>query len=145
MERLPRNYTMRCDEYEYTMSEGYMSCKKNDEEAVFDVFFRKVPNGGGYAVMAGLDKIIEYIKNIKFTDEDLDYFRTYGYSEEFIEYLRNDEMYMDIPVLVMSSIAKETAMAKLKKSKIEGYLQKDAFNQVEFVDKVKEILTKYHI
>lgn len=100
MERLPRNYTMMCDEYEYTMSEGYMSCKKNDEEAVFDVFFRKVPNGGGYAVMAGLDKIIEYIKNIKFTDEDLDYFRTYGYSEEFIEYLRNFKFTGDIYAIV---------------------------------------------
>ena len=83
MERLPRNYTMMCDEYEYTMSEGYMSCKKNDEEAVFDVFFRKVPNGGGYAVMAGLDKIIEYIKNIKFTDEFIS-----KNPKEYIEYLK---------------------------------------------------------
>ena len=63
-ERLPRNYTALADEYEYTMSYGYFVNGKGDLEAVFDVFFRKVPNDGGYAIMAGLDKIIEYIKNI---------------------------------------------------------------------------------
>ena len=61
-DRLPRNYSLLTDWYELTMNEGYLSNNKNDAIAVFDVFFRKVPNGGGYAVMAGLDKIIEYIK-----------------------------------------------------------------------------------
>lgn len=96
MERLSRNYTMLCDEYEYTMSQAYISSKKNNEEAVFDVFFRKVPNGGGYAVMAGLDKIIEYIKNLKFSEEDLEYFKLNGYGDEFIEYLRNFKFTGDI-------------------------------------------------
>jgi CheY-like chemotaxis protein len=63
---------------------------------------------------------------------------------EFVEILRNDEMYADIPILVMSSIVKETALKKLQKFKIEGYFQKDLFNQQEFIDKVKEVLTKYH-
>ena len=63
---------------------------------------------------------------------------------EFVEILRNDEMYADIPVLIMSSIAKEEALKRLQKYKIEGYFQKDLFNQQSFVNKVKEVLTKYH-
>lgn len=63
---------------------------------------------------------------------------------EFIERLKNDEMYMDIPVIVMSSQPKESAMKLLKQVQIEGYIQKDAFNQAVFVNLVKETLTKYH-
>ncbi len=63
---------------------------------------------------------------------------------EFIEVLKNDEMYMDIPVIVMSSLTREVAMKRLSKLKIEGYMQKDLFNQAEFLDKIKEVLTKYH-
>ena len=64
---------------------------------------------------------------------------------EFVEILRNDEMYMDIPIIVMSSISKDEAMKKLGKLKIDSYMQKDLFNQTEFTKKVREILTKYHI
>lgn len=63
---------------------------------------------------------------------------------EFVEILKNDEMYMDIPVIVMSSLTKETAMKKIGKNKIDGYMQKDLFNQEIFVEKIKEVLTKYH-
>ncbi|MBR0375897.1 MAG: hypothetical protein IJH59_04970, partial [Firmicutes bacterium] len=56
--RLPRNYALMTDEYEFTMANGYLLTGKQDQEAVFDVFFRAIPNGGGYAVMAGLDKVI---------------------------------------------------------------------------------------
>lgn len=63
---------------------------------------------------------------------------------EFIERLRNDEMYTDIPIIVMSSLDKEKATKKLKDFNIEGYLQKDAFDQKQFVNMVKVILTKYH-
>ena len=101
----------------------------------------------GYSVDAVLD-VQEALVKLKITHydliiTDLTMPKIDGY--EFIEYLKNDEMYMHIPVLVMSSIAKETAMSKLKKFKTEGYMQKDAFNQNEFIDRVKEILTKYHI
>ncbi len=88
-ERLARNYTLMTDEYEMSMANGYLISKKHNEEAVFDVFFRKIPNGGGYAIMAGLDKIIEYILNLKFTENDLDYFREKGYNEYFINYLKD--------------------------------------------------------
>ena len=59
-ERLPRNYTLLTDEYEYSMANGYLANGKENQEVVFDVFFRRVPNGGGYAIMAGLDKIIPF-------------------------------------------------------------------------------------
>lgn len=88
-ERLARDYTLLADEYEHTMAAGYLNNKRNEELAVFDVFFRKVPNAGGYAIMAGLDKIIPYIKNLKFGERELDYFRRNGYSQEYIEYLKN--------------------------------------------------------
>lgn len=88
-ERLPRNYTMLTDLYELTMSDGYNSASKDTEEVVFDVFFRKVPNDGGYAVMAGVDKIIEYIKNLHFREEDLEFLKEQGLGEEFVEKLRN--------------------------------------------------------
>ena len=101
----------------------------------------------GYSVDAVLD-VQEALVKLKITHydliiTDLTMPKIDGY--EFIEYLKNDEMYMDIPVLVMSSIDKDYAMKKLKKFKTEGYMQKDSFNQIEFVEKVKEILTKYHI
>ena len=88
-ERLARNYTLLADEYEFTMGNGYLQNNKENEEAVFDVFFRKVPNNGGYAIMAGIDKIIPYIENLKFGERELNYFRRAGYNEKFIEYLKN--------------------------------------------------------
>lgn len=88
-ERLPRNYALLTDEYEYSMANGYLACKKENQEAVFDVFFRKIPNEGGYAIMAGLDKIIPFIQNLKFEERELNYFRRKGYNEDFINYLKN--------------------------------------------------------
>ena len=95
-ERLARNYTILTDEYEYTMANGYLINGKKNDEAVFDVFFRKVPNDGGYAIMAGLDKIIPFIQNLKFGERELDYFRRKGYSDSFINYLKNFKFSGDI-------------------------------------------------
>ena len=95
-ERLPRNYTTMIDEYEMTMANGYLMNNKQNQEAVFDVFFRKIPNNGGYAIMAGLDKIIPFIQNFKFDERALDYFRRKGYQEEFINYLRDFKFTGDI-------------------------------------------------
>ena len=96
IERLARNYTTATDDYEYSMSDCYLAYKKNEEDAVFDIFFRKIPNGGGYAIMAGLDKVIPFIQNLKFTEKDLDGFREDGYEEEIIDYLRNFKFTGDI-------------------------------------------------
>ena len=61
------NNTLLCDFYELTMANGYFELGKKDEIAYFDVFYRKVPDGGGFAIAAGLDQAIEYIKTLKFT------------------------------------------------------------------------------
>ena len=94
--RLPRNYTLMDDEYEFTMANGYLKSGKKDEQAVFDVFFRKIPNNGGYAVMAGLDKVIPFIENFKFTEQELDKKKRKGYDQEFINYLKNFKFHGDI-------------------------------------------------
>ena len=95
-ERLARNYSLLSDEYEFSMSKGYAHSDREDDVAVFDVFFRKVPNGGGYAIMAGLDQIIPYIENLKFDERELEYFKNQGYDDEFIDYMRNFKFTGDI-------------------------------------------------
>ena len=96
-ERLPRNYSLLTDAYELYMSNGYVKDKK-DTIGVFDAFFRVVPNKGGYAIMAGVDKLISYIQNLKFTDEDIKYFENSGYNfdKEFLDYLKNFKFSGDI-------------------------------------------------
>ena len=83
-----RNLTLLCDFYELTMARGYFNSPIKDQIAYFDVFFRKVPDGGGYAICAGLEQIIEYIKSIKFEKDDIDYLRSKNmFDEEFLNYL----------------------------------------------------------
>ncbi len=88
-ERLPRNYSLLSDTYEHTMGQGYLLNGKKDQLAAFDVFFRKVPNDGAYAIMAGLDKVIAHIENLRFTEQELKYFKKCGYCDEYLEYLKN--------------------------------------------------------
>lgn len=87
--RLNKNYSMLTDQYELNMANSYFESGMKDTVGVFDVFFRKVPSNGGYALMAGVDKVIEYINNLKFNDNDLAYFKSLGYGEEFINYLKD--------------------------------------------------------
>jgi nicotinate phosphoribosyltransferase len=68
---MARNLTMMTDFYEFTMSQAYFKAGKKDETVLFDAFFRKNPLKGGYGVMGGVDKIIDFIKNIHFTEEEL--------------------------------------------------------------------------
>ena len=82
------NMTMLCDFYELTMANGYFELGKSEEIAYFDVFFRKVPDGGGFAIAAGLKQAIEYIENLHFTDADIEFLRSKRmFSEKFLEYL----------------------------------------------------------
>jgi len=91
------NNTLLCDFYELTMANGYYELGKGDEIAYFDVFFRKVPDGGGFAIAAGLEQVIEYIKTLKFTDEDIEFLRSKGiFSDGFLEYLRTFRFTGDI-------------------------------------------------
>ena len=92
-----RELTLLCDFYEITMARGYFHSKIKDQIAYFDVFFRRVPDGGGYAIFAGLEQIIEYIKALKFSDEDIAYLRSKGiFDEEFLSYLRDFRFTGDI-------------------------------------------------
>ncbi len=91
------NYTLLCDFYELTMANGYFELGKADEMSYFDVFFRKVPDGGGFAIAAGLEQVIDYIKNLKFTEEDIAYLRSKKmFSEKFLDYLRTFKFTGDI-------------------------------------------------
>lgn len=87
--RLARNYTLMTDAYEYTMASAYFANGMKDKIAVFDLFFRRIPNNGGYAIMAGLDKVISYIKDLKFDDNMLECFKRNGYDQAFIDYLKD--------------------------------------------------------
>lgn len=87
---IERNLTMLCDFYELTMANGYIKCGYADKYTYFDVFYRANPDDGGYAVAAGLEQIINYINNLKFTDDDIAFLRGKGiFDEEFLEYLRD--------------------------------------------------------
>jgi len=84
------------DLYEFTMSNGYFALNRN-EYAYFDIFFRKIPDKGGYAIVAGLEQIISYIENLKFDEEDIKYLRSLNlFSEEYLSYLLNFKFSGDI-------------------------------------------------
>ena len=86
----PINLTMLCDFYELTMGNGYLRHGYRDRVTYYDMFFRRVPDGGGYAIAAGLEQVIDYINELHFSDEDIEYLRQRGiFSEEFLDYLRN--------------------------------------------------------
>ena len=88
---------MLTDFYEITMANGYFETGMADNIAYFDMFFRRVPDGGGYAIMAGVEQVIDYLKNLKFTEEDVEFLRNKGiFCEEFLEYLANFEFTCDV-------------------------------------------------
>ena len=91
------NMTMLCDFYELTMGNGYFQTGYKDRIVYFDVFFRKVPDGGGFAITAGLEQLIDYIENLHFSEEDIAYLRGRGiFCEEFLAYLRDFRFTGDI-------------------------------------------------
>lgn len=88
---------MLTDFYELTMSNGYFEHGVGDTIAVFDMFFRKIPDDGGFAIFAGLEQLVEYVKNLKFTENDIEYLRSKNqFSEEFLDYLAHFEFKCDI-------------------------------------------------
>ena len=91
------NMTMLCDFYELTMGNGYFQAGYQDHITYFDVFFRNVPDKGGFAVCAGLSQLIDYIENLHFDEEDIDYLRSKNlFSEDFLNYLRDFRFTGDI-------------------------------------------------
>lgn len=91
-----RNLTMLMDFYELSMANAYYTNGMKDKIAYFDMFFRKVPDNGGFAIMAGLRQLIDYLRNLRFTQKDLELFVRKGFNEDFIEYLRNFRFSCDV-------------------------------------------------
>lgn len=82
--------TLLTDFYELTMIQGYHSYKKTDEVVVFDLFYRTNPNGSSFSIAAGLAQVIDYINNLQFSFEDIEYLKSLGtFEDDFIEYLRH--------------------------------------------------------
>lgn len=92
-----KNLTMLADFYEFTMANGYFENGMKDKIAYFDMFFRAIPDDGGFAIMAGVEQLIGYLKNLKFYDKDIEYFRSRNmFNEEFLSYLKYFEFECDI-------------------------------------------------
>ena len=91
------NLTMLCDYYELTMSQGYFATGYCDRIAYFDLFFRQCPDGGGFAIAAGLEQIIQYVQELHFGPEDIEYLRGRNmFSEEFLQFLADFKFTGDI-------------------------------------------------
>ena len=91
-----RNLTMLTDFYEITMANGYFKHGHKDTTAFFDMFFRSIPDKGGFAIMCGVEQLAEYLKNLKFTSEDIEYLRGRGFGEEFLDYLADFKFECDV-------------------------------------------------
>ncbi len=92
-----RNISMMMDYYELTMAYGYFKNEDKDTRVAFDVFYRKNPDKGGFAIFAGLEQIVEYIRGIHFGEDDIEYLRNFGdFDEEFLDYLKNFKFSGDI-------------------------------------------------
>ena len=92
-----RNISMVMDFYEMTMANGYFRNGSTNSRAAFDVFYRRNPDHGGFAIFAGLEQIIEYIENMHFDENDIEYFRAQGiFAEDFLDYLKNFHFHGDI-------------------------------------------------
>lgn len=100
------NYTLLADFYEFTMGNGYLENGMGDEIVYFDMFFRSVPDEASFAIIAGLEQLIEYLENLSFTEADIDYLRSKGiFSEKFLDYLRNFKFECDIWAIPEGTVA----------------------------------------
>ena len=92
-----RNLTLLTDLYELTMMQGYFHAENANETVIFDAFFRTNPDGNGFSIAAGLEQVIDYVKNLHFDQEDIDYLRTVGlFTEDFLVYLKTFRFTGDI-------------------------------------------------
>ncbi|MDD6478401.1 MAG: nicotinate phosphoribosyltransferase [Oscillospiraceae bacterium] len=97
MERTQRNLTMLMDMYELTMANGLFDSEYRDTITYFDMFFRRVPDEGGYAIMAGLEQLIDYMNNLSFDESDIEYLKGLNlFSDEFIDYLKTFKFECDV-------------------------------------------------
>lgn len=90
------NLTMLTDFYELTMANGYFKNGFKDTIGYFDMFYRNIPDHGGFVIMAGVEQVVDYLNNLKFTDDDIEFLRGKGFGEEFLDYLKNFEFSCDV-------------------------------------------------
>ena len=92
-----RNLALLNDFYEYTMASGFKAAGLSERKAYFDIFFREVPDGGGYVIAAGLDEIINYVRDFHFDEDDIQYLRDQNcFSEEWLNSLKDFRFTGDI-------------------------------------------------
>lgn len=97
MNMTEKNLTMIMDLYELTMANGIFTSDMRDTVTYFDMFFRRVPDDGGYAIMAGLEQLIEYMNNLRFGEDDIEYLKNLNlFSDEFIDYLKGFKFTCDV-------------------------------------------------
>ena len=85
-----QNLTLLTDLYELTMMQGYFKHKDENKNVIFDAFFRTNPFGGGYSIMCGIEQLVNYVKELHFSDGDIEYLRSIGiFDEDFLDYLAN--------------------------------------------------------
>ena len=100
-----RNLTLLTDLYEITMMQAYFKNNNNNKMAIFDVFYRKNPMDGGYAISAGLEQVIEYINNLHFTEDDINYLASLKiFEDDFLDYLKNFKFTGDIYAIPEGSV-----------------------------------------
>ena len=93
----PRNVPLLCDYYEYTMGNGYVDNGLADRMVYFDIFFRRTPDKGGFAIFAGLEQFIEYVKELRFSESDIEFLRSKGtFGEDFLTFLKDFRFTGDI-------------------------------------------------
>ena len=91
------NLTLLTDFYEFTMANGFFSEGIGNKIAYFDMFFRTIPSDGGFAIMAGVEQLIDYFKSLTFANEDIEYLRSKGiFSEEYLDYLKDFKFSCDV-------------------------------------------------
>lgn len=133
------NEIMATDRYEFTMAQGYFEEGMQNKIAYFDIFFRRNPFEGGYTVMAGVDQMIETVKNLHFEESDIAYFRHQGvYTEAFLDYLKNFRFHGDISAIpdgtpVFPNEPVITVKANLLESQILETILLSHFNSASLV------------
>ncbi len=90
------NLTLLTDFYELTMAAGYLEHGYKDTIGYYDMFYRRIPDSGGFVIMAGVEQVVDYLNNLKFTEKDLAYLKTRGFKDEFLDYLKNFRFSCDV-------------------------------------------------
>ncbi len=95
--KINENLSMLADFYQFTMANGYLENDLENKIVYFDMFFRKIPDDGGFAIAAGLEQVIEYIENLSFSDEDIEYFKSKKiFGDKFLNYLKDFKFTCDV-------------------------------------------------